>query len=288
VGGPLVTALGDYDGFVHTDIDAYPSGGRHTPSIGTTQGLAVAAQAPQKLARTGSKLYASSDGAASWQELTRPGTATGGQLAFSADGAVLLWSAGGTTYRTPDLGADWAAATGLGNDTAPSADPLHGQRFYAYSPNAGAFSVSVDAGVSFATKSTLANGGSARLGIVPGVSGDVWVALGGGGLTRSVDGGNAFQRIAGVDSCAAIGFGAAPPGKTFPAAYLWGAVSGGPRALYRSDDAGGSWVRINDDAHQYGGPGNGQFVIGDANVYGRVFMSSVGRGLIVGELVRSD
>ncbi|HON12049.1 MAG TPA: T9SS type A sorting domain-containing protein, partial [Chitinispirillaceae bacterium] len=33
----------------------------------------------------------------------------------------------------------------------------------------------------------------------------------------------------------------------------------------------------------FGGPGNGNFVVGDFNVYGRVYMSTVGRGLIYGE-----
>jgi hypothetical protein len=54
--------------------------------------------------------------------------------------------------------------------------------------------------------------------------------------------------------------------------------------VYRSDDAGASWRRVNDDAHQYGGPGNGQFVLGDLNQYGRVFLSTAGRGIVVGEL----
>jgi xyloglucan-specific exo-beta-1,4-glucanase len=67
--------------------------------------------------------------------------------------------------------------------------------------------------------------------------------------------------------------------------YIWGAAGGGPRGIYRSDDGGGSWQRINDDAHQFGGPGNGEFVIGDANVYGRVFMSTAGRGLVMGDLL---
>ena len=38
-----------------------------------------------------------------------------------------------------------------------------------------------------------------------------------------------------------------------------------------------------DDANEYGGPGNGQFVQGDMNVFGRVYMSTVGRGLVYGE-----
>jgi photosystem II stability/assembly factor-like uncharacterized protein len=129
------------------------------------------------------------------------------------------------------------------------------------------------------------SGGSARIRGVPGASGQVWVPLGGAGLTRSQDGGTTFEPIASVASCAAVGFGAPAPGQSSPAAYLWGSANGGSRGLYRSDDAGATWLRINDDAHQYGGPGNGQFVIGDANVYGRVYLSTAGRGLIVGEKV---
>jgi hypothetical protein len=54
------------------------------------------------------------------------------------------------------------------------------------------------------------------------------------------------------------------------------------RGIYRSTDAGASWIRINDDAHQFGGPGNGQFVNGDMNTEGVVSMSTVGRGVVYG------
>ncbi len=67
----------------------------------------------------------------------------------------------------------------------------------------------------------------------------------------------------------AVGFGKAAPGAAYPAVYIWGSV-GGVRGLFRSTDAGASWLRINDDAHQYGGPGDAQFVVGDANTFGIV------------------
>ena len=99
--------------------------------------------------------------------------------------------------------------------------------------------------------------------------------------------GASFEPVASVQSCRALGFGAPRSTGEFPAVYMWGAAGGGPRGLYRSDDAGVTFVRINDDDHEYGGPGNGEFVIGDANVYGRVYMSSAGRGLIMGDLIES-
>jgi len=264
-----------------------PSSGRFDPAMGTTYGLAVAALAPERVARVGNELFVSADGTQTWTQVTRPSEATGGQLAFSADGATLLWSVEATTFRSADLGATWSSVTGLSAAVFPEADSVASSRFYAYDPLSGAVLVSNDGGVSFGAGASLAAGGAARIRAVPGVEGELWVALNGGGLTRSVDAGTSFEPVASVQSCRALGFGAPRSAGEFPAVYIWGAAGGGPRGLYRSDDAGVTFVRINDDAHEYGGPGNGEFVIGDANLYGRVYMSSAGRGLIMGDLLES-
>jgi hypothetical protein len=68
---------------------------------------------------------------------------------------------------------------------------------------------------------------------------------------------------------------------------MWGEPSASdPIGIYRSIDKGATWERINDDMHQYGGPDkdHGKFVIGDFNVYGRVYMSTIGRGLVYGNI----
>jgi hypothetical protein len=283
-GAPLVSVVGDYDGFIHDDPHVSPARGRVAPAMGTTQGLARAALAPTRLGRSGNELYVSQDAGTSWTIATRPNGAIGGQLAFSADGAVLLYSAGTSTSRSIDFGATWAPVTGLDVETIPEADSVNSAKLYAYDPDGGALFVSTDGGVSFAPGAALAAGGARRVRAVPGIEGEVWVALNGAGLVRSLDSGASAEPIAAVQSCRAVGFGAPSTPGEFPAVYIWGAANGGPRGLYRSDDAGASFVRINDDAHEYGGPGNGEFVIGDANVYGRVYMSSAGRGLIMGEL----
>jgi xyloglucan-specific exo-beta-1,4-glucanase len=166
----------------------------------------------------------------------------------------------------------------------PEGDSVNPTKFYAYDPEGGTVYSSTDGGSSFAAAATLPTDGARRVRAVPGVEGELWVALNGAGLRRSVDSGASFEAIAAVQSCRAVGFGAPKNAGGFPSVYIWGAAGGGPRGLYRSDDAGASFVRINDDAHEYGGPGNGELVIGDANVYGRVYMSSAGRGLILGEL----
>jgi hypothetical protein len=195
---------------------------------------------------------------------------------------VLLWSSHSVVQRTPTAGTAWSRVKGLGFDAAPAADSVEASRFYAYDPGSGTFHVSRDGGQSFARSAALERGGAPRIRSVPGVAGDVWVPLHGKGLTRSKTAGNEFEPVSSVRTCTAIGFGRPAPGKTFPAVYMWGAPQSGPVGVYRSDDAGASWLRVNDDAHQYGGPANGQFVLGDANVYGRVYLSSAGRGILVG------
>jgi oligoxyloglucan reducing-end-specific cellobiohydrolase len=64
--------------------------------------------------------------------------------------------------------------------------------------------------------------------------------------------------------------------------YLYGyAAPANVMAIFRSDDNGASWLRINDDAHQYGGP---TLIQADPRVYGRVFLGMNGRGIIYGDL----
>lgn len=287
-GVPLITALGDYDGFIHTDLALSPATGRHAPNIGTTQSIAVAALDPARLARVGNALYLSRDGGQSWAEAARPTEDTGGSLAFSADGDVLLWSAASGAQRTTDDGQTWSLVLGLGGGAMPVADSVNASKFYAYDAESGSFLASSDGGQSFTPASALPGGGARRIRVLPGVEGEIWVALNAGGLSRSRDSGASFEPIEGVQSCRAIGFGAPAPGQSSPAAYIWGAAGGGPRGSYRSIDGGQSWTRINDDLHEYGGPGNGEFIFGDVNVFGRVFMSSAGRGLIVGEPARAE
>jgi xyloglucan-specific exo-beta-1,4-glucanase len=41
-------------------------------------------------------------------------------------------------------------------------------------------------------------------------------------------------------------------------------------------------VRINDDKHQYGNAGDA--ITGDPRVYGRVYLGTNGRGVVVGDL----
>jgi hypothetical protein len=71
----------------------------------------------------------------------------------------------------------------------------------------------------------------------------------------------------------------AAPGATYPAVYAIGTV-GGVAGVYRSTDEAKTWVQVNDSLHQYGEMDN---VAGDENYYGRVFVTTQGRGIPYGE-----
>ena len=92
-----------------------------------------------------------------------------------------------------------------------------------------------------------------------------------------------------MSSCATIGAGKPKEANGYPSLYIWGRKTASqPIGLYRSDDMGATWTRINDDLHQFGGPGNAHIVSGDMNEYGRVYMSTVGRGVVTGCLVSEE
>ena len=48
--------------------------------------------------------------------------------------------------------------------------------------------------------------------------------------------------------------------------------------MFRSDNGGSAWIRINDDAHQYGNMG--EALAGDPRIFGRVYLGTNGRGIL--------
>jgi len=278
-GQPLVSAIGDYDGFVHDEPSRH--GRIHHPEIGTTTGLDAAALRPQTMVRLGDAMLITRDGAKTW---TRTPTLQGkrGRVAISADGATLVHTPQGSTtlFRSVDAGASWTPVRGLaGRDLRAVADPRHPNVFYAYDEKA--LMVSTDGGATFAPRAALPAGGSRLIRPAPGRAGDLWAPLKDGGLRRSLDGGASFTRIANIGYCGAVGFGKAAPGQDYPSVYIWGSLDG-ERGIYRSLDQGATWQRINDARHQYGGPGDGHFIVGDMNRFGVVYMSTAGRGIVYG------
>ncbi|MFH8803681.1 1,4-beta-glucanase [Streptomyces sp. NPDC017936] len=295
----LISGSGDIGVLYHERLTASPSRGMATdPVTGTATGLAMAAARPSYVVRTGWGDHGngahSDDGGRTWTPFAAQpalGKDAPGPIATNTDGSVLLWVFvhwDGTKYpahRSTDNGATWSEVPSFPKGATPVADPADPTRFYAYDTDTGTLFASTDSGLTFTARATGLPSGDSQFELVaaPGRSGDLWLSTKGNGLYRSTDGGAGFSRVAGPWAAYALGFGKAAPGAAYPALYLVGATEA-VTAVHRSDDEARTWVRINDDAHQWGW--TGETVTGDPRVYGRVYLATNGRGIQYGEPVR--
>ncbi|OEJ97574.1 sialidase family protein [Streptomyces thermolilacinus] len=295
----LLSGLGDIGVMYHERLTASPSRGMAAnPVFGTATGLALAPLRPAYVVRAGwgdhgNGAY-STDGGRTWAPFAaQPAIAKDapGPIAVSADGRVLLWSFvhwDGTRYaahRSTDNGATWTEVATFPKGAAPVADPVDPRRFLAYDTATGTVHTSGDGGATFTAAATGLPSGDPqfRIAAAPGRSGDLWLSAKEQGLFRSTDGGRTFAKVAGCRASYALGFGkAAPGGDGYPAVYQTGTV-GEVTGVYRSDDTGRTWTRINDDAHQWGW--TGEVISGDPRVHGRVYLGTNGRGIQYGDPV---
>ncbi|HEX5400975.1 MAG TPA: cellulose binding domain-containing protein, partial [Pseudonocardiaceae bacterium] len=296
VGAPLLSALSDIDGFTHTNINAVPSEMYLAPNLSSGDSLDYAELTPADIVRTGeidksanpnvNRIGFSTDGGTDWfQGQEPPGVTGGGSAVIAADGSSTVWSPAGTgVYFSTSFGGSWTAATGIPQGAVVASDRVNPKKFYGLS--AGKFYVSTNSGAAFtATAATgLPTSGSVFVKAVAGHEGDIWVAGGPGataGLWHSTNSGTSFTEVSTVDSALNIGFGRAAPGATYPALYAIATVAR-VAGVFRSDDEGATWVRLNDDQHQYGNIG--QAITGDPRIYGRVYLGTNGRGIVYGDL----
>jgi hypothetical protein len=218
----------------------------------------------------------------------------GGTLLLSADGSTIVF--GGASYQySTNQGATWTPLKGLPANVRLVADRVNPKKFYAIDAATSQVFTSTDGAATFALSPSQGlsgggagpgggRGGGTRLCATLGVEGDLWIA-GGRSLLHSTDGGKTFAPLAKAPTVLAgglcFGFGKAPPGKTYPALFAAGALDG-TTAVYRSDDAGESWLRINDNQHQYGT--RFRCLCGDPRVFGRVYVGTDGRGIVYGDI----
>jgi hypothetical protein len=287
-GGALVSMLGDIGGFRHTDLATAPAAFHASPTHGTGTSVDFAALAPNWLARVGntdaqgvSRIGYSTDGGASWFAGSQPGGVTGGgTVAIGADGfGGLVWSPDGAgVHYSTSTGGGFSPSAGVPAGAKVVSDRVDPDRFYAYA--GGTVYRSTNGGQTFQAGATnLPGQGFVGLTTVPGVAGDIWLA-GETGIFHSTNSGASFTQLPGVSWAHNIGTGAPPPGGSYPALYVVATVDG-VTGVFRSDDAGGDWVRINDDRHQWGNMGAA--ITGDPDVYGRVYLGTNGRGIIYGD-----
>jgi hypothetical protein len=287
--GPhLFSGLGDIGCFRNDDLDVSPRGGAlRQPLLSNCDSLRLAASRPELMVRAGRTWGGKSHGGFSrdhgqtWTPFpTEPATAEhGGTVALSSDGSVLMWATGtGVLASSNDLGTTWKST-----DQAPPhgqlfADPVAPTRFYLYDPELGSLFSSEGPEADFKPLSaTLPR--NCKFAIVPDRSGDLWLASKDGlfRVNASAAAPTAI-RFAGVAAAYAIGFGRALA-DGYPTVFMSGKI-GEVEGIFRSTDAGQTWLRVDDDTHRFGWIG---VLTGDPRVFGRVYLGSNGRGVILAE-----
>ncbi|MBQ8281633.1 MAG: hypothetical protein IJZ25_04455 [Lachnospiraceae bacterium] len=292
-GGELFTAIGDYDGFEHTDVTQY--GRLHTTAIGSTGSIAVAAQNTDirlKLSGSGGvggtdtemKLLYSEDGGDNWTYITNkpnPAPATyGGNVTITADGSTIVWSTSDyvNAYYSTDKGQTWNKIDGLHGDHYVYADTVNPN--YVYAIGKDGFLVSSDGGKSF-TSTKIKMELSGKISVSYGNEGVVYIPCEGAGLFYTEDHGETVARFDSVKTCKAVGLGKGKTEDSPYVIYIWGQPTENDAAgIYMSEDNGATWTRINNDENEFGGTGNGNFLVGDYNIYGRCYMSTTGLGVV--------
>jgi xyloglucan-specific exo-beta-1,4-glucanase len=276
-GGPFITSIGDYGGIVSTNV-AVPA---LTAAISQSTSFAYAAQQSNFIARVvanGNLLYAKQTPVTWTPFYSMPAGMSNGYVAISASGSTVLWKSSSCCLTT-NLGTNWTASTGLTFTCALQADSVNSAKFYAYNSANGFLYVSTNGGLNFNQAGSAGTGGATIFCATPGFEGHVWIAMNNSGLKYSTNSGATFNG-ANVSVCNALAFGKAAPGANYPTLYIWGQpTSGSTTGMYRSTDQGVTWLRVNDNNHQYGGLGNAGIIEADKNVYGRAYMSTVGRGV---------
>ena len=303
LGGSLVSAVGDVGGFVHTDL------GRAEPMIDTDWSTGTSVDFAQYkrdiIVGTGNvqgnekgHVGVSTDRGKTWKNAARvegvPGDGHGGTVAISANGSRIFWTPGSsevTPVYSADLGETWIPVRGLPAGAKIRSDRVDSSVLYAFS--GGTFYRSTNGGKTFVdTGATgLPTAGVDDFRAVPRHKKHLWLAGRGdektgitGGMWRSKDGGTTWKRIARFETAESVGFGKAAKNAAYPAIYT-SALIGGKAAIYRSIDGGSRWTRLNDDDHQWAYSGSA--ITGDPLVYGRVYLTTNGRGIIYGDIVSS-
>lgn len=307
--GENYSAIGDYDGFIHKDINEIPQ--QYKPNMGSTSAIAYCPSDTKVMCRVSennAKAYYTLDAGTTWKELPIPSSS--GKMAITQleDGSyrfIKADSANGSLQYSDDFGGSWTKCEGLDGSktTYPLVDlnnpavvygsGIKHNDYWASDPNKKeptleeshySFYISTDYGATF--KETVISkydmcdhtGDLAYLG-----EDNILMAVGWNGMYSITEGGTKVEKTD-VFYCKTLGYGASEKEGGLNTVFMYGRpAETDAEGIYRSTDGGKTWDCINTD-NLYGGTGNGNFLVGDMDEFGTVFMSTVGAGIVCGKL----
>jgi xyloglucan-specific exo-beta-1,4-glucanase len=295
IGASIITGIADNDGMRHTNLKESPLKKHGGPEMQETTGIDFCENNPNFMARVGSWEWGatggggySCDNGVNWEAFKNWPFGANGKLAMNpvnANNFVVL-PIQDTPKVTFDAGVTWQESIGApkgsvekfwSNNHCLASDRVENNVYYIY--HLGEVYRSSDGGVNWNKVSELPLETFSNIKAMPNQKGHVWVNLNHYGLYTSCDFGDTFTKLNNVDQAYLFAFGKGLS-EDIPAVYVYGRVSG-VEGIFRSDDKGTTWIRINDDANRIGNDPN--CMEGDRQVYGRVYIGTNGRGYYYGE-----
>ncbi len=227
-----------------------------------------------------------------------------GHVAMSAEGTTWVWTPEHQfPAYTTDKGETWTQCQGLPKNIKVIADKENDLLFYAVDVRKSVLYISKDAARTFQEYKLSLNlknhsvdartrenrgdirGGQDRVYSIPAHSGQLWLAAYDGlyfldlaSVLSSSETKIDMMQKSHVRLIIGFGIGKAAEGNNYPSLYLIGIVNG-QYGIFRSVDNAQSWLRINDDEHQFG---KLLHIAGDMQDFGRVYIGTHGRGTIMG------
>eukprot|EP01113_Clastostelium_recurvatum_P041116 TRINITY_DN6485_c0_g1_i2.p1 TRINITY_DN6485_c0_g1~~TRINITY_DN6485_c0_g1_i2.p1 ORF type:complete len:733 (-),score=92.34 TRINITY_DN6485_c0_g1_i2:80-2278(-) len=303
---PLISGHADLSAFLHKDIENWPLKTIENIPTQNTLSFDYMAKDSHYMALTmttshtptkdgdGGGLF-SVDGGVSWTGFkTQQGY--GGRVAVAADTQTIIWiPMGKTGYYSTNNGSTWTTCSGLSSSIISptsiwlpsqplSADRIMGSSFYVL--DGDVLKGSNNTGKSFEPLVTLPKkvtpSWKITVQVNPLKAGDVWISLDEGGLFHWTSSSpTSLQHISDVTTSNAIAFGkASPSSPSIPTLFLQGSVNS-YNGIFYSLDLAQSWVQFQDGTGVLWAKGS--VLAADFNVWGRVYVGTSGRGVMVGE-----
>ncbi len=263
------------------------------------------------------KVLRSENNGRTWRELPNPlpeQKHSGGKISVSAtdpNRAVYFPSQKHPPMVTSDGGKTWGICTLTDGSPVPFvydkggaynfaaaqvSDRVDGSTFYVYSnsnkrkdESPRGLMISRDGGVTWQPSDTKLGGSHPHDSIspphidaMPDQAGELWLALGGGGIWRSTDYGKTAQKITHFENARPnmLAIGAADPDlpRARPTVYVFGkAVGDDEHALHVSKNAGKTWTKVpTRQRYNHVTPNH---LAADRQTFGRVYLGTPGLGI---------